>query len=167
MNARVPLIIRGVHYPNRRAAALAMGISLSGLDEARAGGRLDELGLGRRAHPRMPIRVRGVVYSNAAEAAKALRVTNGAIFQAMLCNRLDRVGVPPAYNHARSIPFVMAGLSWPSIRAASIDLGFKPEYIHAATRRGHKRGMERIIAAVMVRKAALDAATARQRRRVA
>jgi len=151
-NAR-PVTIRGVDYPSIAAASRALGVRREAVDKAIAAGRLEFCGLGRGIPDPMPITIRGVAYPSARAAAQALGVKPSAIYQALHVGDIDRVGRPRRRGGFRSKPFEIAGLTWPSLRSASLDLGFTSTFISAARRRNHRRGLERIMAAAMRLKA--------------
>jgi len=47
MSAPVPIVIRGVSYPSKAAAARALGITVQAVHDAAMRGRIDNAGLGR------------------------------------------------------------------------------------------------------------------------
>lgn len=157
-------IIRGVTYPSRAAAARALGVTVDAMNKALAEGRLDTVGLGQAGRAAMAVMIRGKTYPSARAAARALRVTPGAIYQALSKGRIDRVGLPPSPRRAASKPVILGGFSWPSLRSASLDLGFVPDFLSRALRRPTPGKTARIMAAVMAERARRDNAAVAARR---
>jgi len=107
--------------------------------------------------------IRGQRFSSAEEAATALGVrvqtvrtaarahndTPAAVYQALHKGRLDRLGLLPEYNHARSRPVRIGVCRFPSMRAASLALGFSEYYVSQTLRLGRRSAMERLVGAAM------------------
>lgn len=76
----VPTLIRGVLYPSQRAAAQALGISLTSVQKAMDEGRLETVGLNLRG-PRMSRRVcvNGVWYPSHRRAAAKIGMPQWAV----------------------------------------------------------------------------------------
>lgn len=142
------IMIRGVTYPDVNAAAQAFGVGADAIRLAARTGRLDFVGLPRGGVP-MRIRIRGVDYQDARHAARALGVTVGAVYQALSCDRLDRLGLPRG-GRTRAKSFELFGMRWPSLSAASVDLGFCSSYISLAQRRHSTAMLENIRTAAML-----------------
>ncbi len=143
------ITVRGITYADTRAVAAALGITQQTVWRAIKDGRLDTLGLGQRGRRLQPVIIRGKRYASAEAAAQALGVTTGAIRQAKSKNRLDKVGLKPEPNRHNAVPFVIAGLTFPSRRNASLALGFRGEFISHCLDRGHRRGRKRIFMAAL------------------
>jgi len=141
--------IRGVTYGTAQEAAAAHGVSVGTIYKAIEKGTLDRVGLGQVGKEPMRIVIRGKVYKNAQAAARAFGVTPAAIFTALYRGRIDQVGVPRKHNHATSKPFTIAGVTFPSMRAASLALGFNPAYVHNVLESGSTARFERMQGAAM------------------
>ncbi|WP_085785981.1 hypothetical protein [Ketogulonicigenium robustum] len=81
MNVAIPVTIRGVVYPSRKAAMRALHVSDKTLKSAEQSGRLDEVGMSPKL--RFRISVGGHDYLTIAEAAAAIGGTKGGIAVAM------------------------------------------------------------------------------------
>ncbi|WP_369002369.1 hypothetical protein [Pseudophaeobacter sp. 1A16562] len=143
------ITIRGVTYQDAKTAAAAHGVGRNTVLKALRKGRLDGVGLDRKGIPEMPVRIRGKDFKNAAAAARHLGVSRSAIYAALSAGDPDRVGRKRISPLHCSKAFAVGGLRWPSLRAASIDLGFCPEYVSKAYRLNRKSAKHRILAAAM------------------
>lgn len=141
--------IRGVVYSDVATCARAFGVTETTVRRAILANRQHRLGLGRAGKEPMQICIRGTVYADARAAAVALGVTPGAIWQALHTGRIDRVGLPRRFTDCGEIPFVIAGLSFSSMAAASRAFGFNSGYVSNVLRSGSTRRMERLIGAAM------------------
>lgn len=139
--------VRGVTYADTAEAAAALGVTRGSVADAIRNGGLDTLGLGRGLMP-MPVFVRGKHYASAKLAGEALGLTDAAIYRAIKDGRQDTVGLPQRYVGGRKVPLSLEPLSFPSIREAERQLGFKRGYIDLVIRRNSKRGWQRIMRAV-------------------
>lgn len=143
------ITIRGVTYPDAKTAADALGVGRNTVLKALRNGRLDGVGLDRKGIPEMPVRIRGRDFKNAAAAARHFGVGRSAIYAALAAGdpgRVRRKRISPLHC---SKPFSVGGLRWTSLRAASIDLGFCPEYVSKAYRLNRRSAKQRILAAAM------------------
>lgn len=141
--------IRGIVYPTIAEAATSLGVSSGAVLKAFHAGRLDGVGLGPRGRELMPIRIRGKTYANAQLAADRFGMTRAAIYSALHRGDLDRIGMPPRVGRAKSVPFELGGMHWPSMRQASMDLGFHPEYVSRSFLKRRKSAQQRILGAAM------------------
>jgi len=73
----------------------------------------------------MLIKIRGVTYPSVRAAAKAHNVTMDAIYSALNRGNMDAVGT--GKNPKK--PITLHGLTFPSISAASVTLGFNRTYL--------------------------------------
>jgi hypothetical protein len=140
--------IRGTVYPDVRSAAEAVGVGCNAILKAMAEGRLSKVGLRQTQRPEMPIQIRGKVYKNAKTAARAMGVTPGAVYSSLYRGDLHRLGLPRR-GGAKSKPFRLGGYEWPSMRAASMDLGFHPEYVSRSFLKNRETAKARILGAAM------------------
>lgn len=146
--------VRGRIFPNVRAVCDHFGLTKQTVIMAVRSGRTDGIGLGKVGRVPGPVEIRGILYLSAKIAAKAIGVAESTINLAIDEGRTDTVGLRlPRGASAISKPFDIAHLSWPSMSAASRDLGFSPGYIGQAFRLNRRPAKERILAAAM----ALDA----------
>lgn len=153
--------IRGAVYPTIKAAALAHGVRHNTVLKAFHAGRLDKVGLGTVGFEGLPVRIRDSVYKDAKTAAAAFGVTKAAIYKALNEGNIDSVG-GDLRGGANAIPFEIGGLRWPSRRAASINLGFRPGYVQAAFQYGRKAAHQCILGAAMALAAQRSAAIHRK-----
>lgn len=143
--------IRGVTYPDVASAAKALGVGHNTVLKALHKVRLDGVGLGAKGIPAMPVRIRGRDFPSAEKAAKHFGVGRSAIYRALAAGDPDRVGRKPMAPKHCSKPFSVGGMRWPSLRAASIDLGFAPEFISKVYRYNRRSAKQCILAAAMQR----------------
>lgn len=157
------ITIRGKVYPTAQAAAAALGVVSDTIHRAIREGRLDLVGLQRPESTRqgLPVRIRGRVYANAAAAAAVLKLTPNAVLRAVREGREDRVGLRQRGRPA-GCPVVIGPHRFPSMRAASLALGFERSYVWWAFRKS-ATARARVLAAAM----ALDAKASRSAMRVA
>lgn len=153
--------IRGVVYPNIAAAAGALGVQHSTVVKAMHRGRLQGVGLGQSSRVRMKIRIRGKLYCDAKAAARVFGVTEGAIMTALHRGNVDRLGIPRR-GGPRAIMFRIGGLSWPSMRSASLELGFEAGYVSKAFTRNRASAKQSILAAAMRLAAQLEISNQRR-----
>ena len=142
------IVIRGETYPTVQMAAKALSLTEGTICRAIKLERLDTVGLGCAAGWRMPISVRGTVYKNSSEAAEVLGVTRSAIHNALHHGRIDKVGLPSP-KRKKGKPFSVGGLSWPSMRSASLELGFGHQYVFRAFKYNRVEAKHKILLAVM------------------
>lgn len=141
--------IRGVTYPNVRSAAACLGVSPHTVRAARRRGMLDRVGLGKVGVPPCPVRIGGVVYASVRAASETLGINQATIYAAIRDGNPDRVLRRGHTGVARAVPFTLGRFTWPSMRTASVALGFAPDYITKVRHTRSRRGQERILAAVM------------------
>mgnify|MGYP000400970030 CR=1 FL=1 len=142
--------IGGVVYPDVAAVAKAKGVAPDTVRRAIKNGTQHRIGCGRGGVEPMPIMIRGRTYKTARHAARANGVTVKAIYQALCCDRIDRVGLNVRRTSGNAKPFRIGSLEFPSMRAASLALGFENGcFVSKALRKGSKRGQQRILAAAM------------------
>lgn len=118
-----PVRIRGVDYPSQVAAARALGVHPTTLQQALCRGKQDGVGLGLRpagGRPGNPVTIRGVWYPSQQAAATALGVTREAITLAIRRGALDRVGLGGARSGR---PVSIGGRLYPSYGRAAAALG--------------------------------------------
>jgi hypothetical protein len=140
--------IRGVVYPDIRAAAAAVGVHPNTVRRAIKAGTLHRCGTGAVGIEPMPVRIRGKVYADAYAAAAAHGVAVSTVRSALAKGDPDAVG-RVTHTVTRAYPVVIGPVSFPSRRAASRALGFaNPDYVNKALRRG-SAPRERVLAAAM------------------
>lgn len=152
MGARIyqNIEIRGVVYPDIKAAATALGVHPNTVRVAYRTGALHRVGTGCFGPKPMRVQIAGKIYDDVRSAAAHLGVKPSAIYSAISDGDPDRVARPAAYSPWKSKPFSIGALTFPSMRAASRALGFEnEEYIAQVVRRGSCKGRERILAAAM------------------
>lgn len=146
----VPVEVHGVSYQSVSEAARALGVSDGAIHAARRNGTLHRVGCGRPGVEPLPVRIDGTVYASAEAASHALGINRMTIYAAVADGDPDRVVRAKRYNPWRAQPFTIGGLSFSSMRQASISLGFKnPEFISKVIKKGSKRGWEKVVAAAM------------------
>lgn len=100
----------------------------------------------------MLVRIRGVVYSSVREAAEAFGVTRGRIYNAVRVGKEDTIGLGIGLrtdnNRFVGNRVTIFGVEFSSMKEASEELGFRPNYIRTALRRRSHRTMEKIRFAV-------------------
>jgi len=145
-----PVTIRGVTYPNFSDAAHAHGVHPNTVRTAYRNGTLHRVGTGRVGPEPLPVRIGGKNFDNARAAAAHFKVPIGTIYDAICDGDPDRIFRPKVYNPWKSKPFTIGNLTFPSMREASRELGFKnDEYIAKVLKRNSRKGKERILAAAM------------------
>lgn len=171
------LEVRGMRFESIAACAAHFGVSKNHVRLFMNRGRLDRLGIrkpggGRRPDPegRMRVVVRGQEYRDVYECAAALGVKVGTVYAALSEGRMDGLGLgagpkPGTPNLARSHPIEIGPFKFPSMRAASIALGFSPTYVERA-RKGEKYyHWERVMAAALRLAAEKESESAERARR--
>lgn len=145
-----PVTIRGVLYPSCSAAARALGVEANTVRAALRNGTLHRVGTGRVGPVPMRVMIAGKLFDDVYAAARHFDCKPGTVYSAIADGDPDRVARAPRYNPARARPFTVGGITFPSMRVASSELGFSnPEYVSSVIKRGSKRGRERILAAAM------------------
>ncbi|WP_170335010.1 hypothetical protein [Ruegeria arenilitoris] len=142
--------IDGVIYPNVNAVAKAKGVKPDTVRVALRKGTAHRIGVGTGGVEPMSVRIHGRVFADAKAAAKHCGITVGGIYEAIRCGREDRVGLPLFQTSANAKPFTIGTLTFPSMRAASLALGFeRGEYISKVLKQKSVRGQQRILKAAM------------------
>lgn len=145
-----PVTIRGRHFDTVAQAAAAHGVKISAVYNAKRAGRLDSVGTGPVVFAPLPVMICGVQYESAADAAKALKMPRGRIYDAVADGDPDRVLRKPRRKSWRRTAITLGGVTYPSLSAASIALGFTSAGYIAQVRRTNSRlGWQRILAAAM------------------
>lgn len=145
----IPVEIRGQHFASEQAAADHFGISRRHVQNARRGGWLDQVGLGRGWKPQMRVRIRGRDFETVDEAARALKCSRGTIWQQVWRGNPDAAGLGKARQPANARPVTIGPLRFASMAEASRELGFSRAYMSNVMRRGSKPGMQNLVAAAM------------------
>ena len=92
----------------------------------------------------MLIKIRGVTYISVRAAAASLGVTKDAIYSALNRGVIDLVGL----GHTQSQPIDLGGISFPSMSAASVALGFNRSFVRWVMTSKSKTAMNRLHRAV-------------------
>ena len=92
----------------------------------------------------MLIKVRGVTYPSVKAAAEALEVKTDAIYSALNRGNMDTVGM----GKSQPRPVDLEGLSFSSIRSASLALGFGRTYLSKVLTRESAHGLKKVKEAV-------------------
>lgn len=149
--AIAPIEIRGKTYRTARIAAAELDVSLGSIYRAARNGTLHRVGLGDRGVEPMPVLIAGRVFQSAKVAAKYYGVSPGAVYLAIDDGDPDRIARATRDGCWRSKPVTFDPVTFPSSIAASRALGFESDhYVRGVLRRGSKRGLARIMAAVAV-----------------
>lgn len=91
---------------------------------------------------RMPVKIRGTLYPSVSDAAQAIGCSPMAIYTALSRGRLDTVGFGMGWrprekcNGAQGKQITLGGVTFPSMRAASLALGFREAYVAEAMQYG-------------------------------
>jgi len=99
----------------------------------------------------MRVIIRGTIYETVREAAAAFGVTTSYIYQALSRGRPDSIGIGMGrspHPHPNGNRVTIHGITFPSYKAASLELGFDKHYVRVALRRGKPKGLEKIRKAV-------------------
>jgi hypothetical protein len=141
--------IRGRVYPDTRTAAMALGVQPETVRFAIKAGRLHRCGTGA-SHPEpLPVRICGLDFAHARDAARHFGVGVSAVYAALAAGDPDRIGRPPRYNAAKSQPVTIGPLSFPSMRQASLALGFQGDYVSKVLRSGSVTRWQNLLGAAM------------------
>jgi hypothetical protein len=100
----------------------------------------------------MKIKVRGVTYETVKECAAALNVSIHGVYGALERGALDSLGL----GKTKPRQITLDGLTFRSISAASVALGFNRRYLREVLRRGSENAHERVRFAVLRYKARLE-----------
>lgn len=143
-----PITIRGVTYRTVKEAAHKLDITPSAIYNARIGGWLEQVGLGRAV---MPIKIRGITYRSAKEAAKALGVHKNRVYHALNDGTLDTVGVGTGCHNSpkngSSKPLDLGRVRFSSVAEAARYIG-KPRY-YVANKLASKYQRPKVIAELL------------------
>ncbi|CAB4126176.1 hypothetical protein UFOVP68_38 [uncultured Caudovirales phage] len=88
----------------------------------------------------MKILVRGVTYGSVREAAEALGMSIHGIYSGLDRGSPDMLGL----GKTKAKPVTLEGITFRSMTAASIALGFPPRYLREALLRGSTNARERV-----------------------
>lgn len=94
----------------------------------------------------MLIKVRGVTYPSVKAAAEALGVKTSAVYSALNRGNIETLGL--GKSQPRPVDLDGDGLSFKSIRSASLALGFGRTYLSKVLTRESAHGLKRIEEAV-------------------
>jgi len=92
----------------------------------------------------MLIKIRGVTYPSVKAAAKAEGVSKYSIYSALNRGVMDSVGL----GHTQSQPIDLGGISFRSMGAASVALGFNRSFVRWVMTSKSKTAMDRLQKAV-------------------
>jgi len=92
----------------------------------------------------MLIKIRGVTYPSAKAAAEALGVKVSAVYSALNRGNIDTVGE----GKSQPQPVELDGIAFPSIRSASIALGFGRTYLGKVLSKGGDKAYANLLAAL-------------------
>lgn len=92
----------------------------------------------------MTVLIRGILYPSVKAAAHALGVTINAIYSALARGNIDTVGT----GKSQPQPVDLDGITFSSIRSASLALGFKRTYLTKALTSSNDRVRNKIAAAL-------------------
>ena len=98
--------------------------------------------------------IRGVTYETVREAAEAHGMSKSYIYKMVLEGRQDSIGIGMGNwrkpcDSFNSNKIILHGIEFPSMKAASLALGFKQHYIRGAMRRPSFKSTMRIMQAVI------------------
>lgn len=101
----------------------------------------------------MRVIIRGTIYETVREAADALGVSTSHIYNAVLKGTQDYIGIGMGRWRKPRDSFtgnkiVLHGVDFPSMKAASLALGFGQHYVRSVLLRQSPRGLRRIQEAV-------------------
>lgn len=103
----------------------------------------------------MRVEVRGVTYNSADEAAKALGVARVTVYSALSKGKQDTLGLgrgnrkEESRKSGKGVPITFGKVTFPSIAAASVALGFRPKYLATALQKGQAETLGRIAQAAL------------------
>jgi hypothetical protein len=92
----------------------------------------------------MLIKIRGATYPSVKTAAEAEGVTANAIYSALNRGNIDTVGM----GKSQPQPVELDGIAFPSIRAASLALGFSRTYLGKVLSKGGDKSYAKLLAAL-------------------
>ena len=109
----------------------------------------------------MPVKIRGKVYKNAGAAAKALGVKRSTIYSALYRNTLDTVGLGTGKHKknprgGRPRPVKIGDMQFPTLRAASVYLGYQERSLSRILARGGARSKANIMRRFLEQKARVE-----------
>lgn len=103
----------------------------------------------------MRVTIRGVTYDSVREAASELGVAKSTVYCALSKGNIDTVGLGPGtrppdrYRSGKGKEITLAGVTFPSIAAASVALGFRAKYLALALSKGKTETRQRIAYAAL------------------
>lgn len=103
----------------------------------------------------MRVAIRGTIYETVNEAAEAMGVQTNTIYRAINMGRIDSVGLGRGTRPERcrksgkGVPITFGKVTFPSIAAASVALGFRPKYLATALQKGQAETLGRIAQAAL------------------
>lgn len=95
----------------------------------------------------MRVKIRGVIYETERAAASAFGVTVAYLERMLDAGKEDQIGLGRGGNHRVPEPFEIEGLTFASMRDASIALGFRPNRIAEIKHLGRASAMAKVIEA--------------------
>jgi len=119
--------------------------------------------------PPMTIRIRGTIYPSAHAAAAALGIRPVTVYSALSRGAIDGAGIGAGRGRrkqghsVKSKPVTIAGETFASMNAASVALGFGPQYLGNVLDRGKDRARTKLQAAAMLYAARRDGRAAKER----
>jgi len=138
--------IRGTVYPNRKAAADALDVSLGSVYKAIARGNTERLGLGRRLPD--PVTVRGVTYDDPKAASDALGVSTATVYRARERGTEDNIGLRKTSGVKQ--PVTIGKHHWVSMSTCSRDLGCSHDWLRKTLKNGDVPALRRLISKVKI-----------------
>ena len=116
----------------------------------------------------MRVTIRGTTYESVSEAAQALGMSRSYIYKAVDEGRQDLIGIGSGRWRKPGDKFegnkiVLHGVEFPSMKAASLALGFNEHYVRSVFRRGSPKATERVKFAVMRYISKMEMKSARER----
>lgn len=137
-------VVRGVTYATVRACADDLGVTQKTVRRALREGRAATLGLGAGKGHAMPVRIAGRDFPSLQAAAAHFGCTASAISKAVDDGDPDRIARSRKgrYHGGLNRPFTMGGLSFSSMRAASLAIGRSDGYVAQVLAKPTRRRVE-------------------------
>ena len=104
----------------------------------------------------MRVLIRGTIYETELAAATAFGLTVAYINQMLDQGKADSIGLGRGGNKYKSEPYTIEGLTFSSMRAASIALGFRPNRIAEIRSTSRQSAMDKVIAAARAYKEKME-----------
>lgn len=116
----------------------------------------------------MSVVIRGVRYETVDEAAKKLKVSKAAVYSGLHRNRADRIGLGtgqkrPTNKGGKPKPITIGGITFPTLRAASLYLGYEMNSLSNVLRRGGAKAKADLMRRILEKQAELDKAAWKKR----